>query len=213
MALSDRKKQAKKQRKQAKRKQSLATRAREGVASISARAVATQYARYPIHEAFYSDVLDQGISNVILSRRAPDGSIAAGVFLIDFYCLGVKNAFFALMEHESKYEEFKANLLASSPGVALRNLHPTCLRKMVEGAVDYARDLGFPPHKDYAQAAPMLGDIEAAACPERFEYGKDGKPMFISGPNDSPTRTRTILNTLERRCGTGNFEFIAFFDE
>lgn len=210
MALSDKKKQAKKQRKQAKRKKVLASKAR-GAWGGGAKAAAIQYAGFPLHEALGADALDEGITNLVLSRRAPDGSIGAGVFLVDTYCLGVKDAFFTLFGNEEKYAEFKDNLTASNPAPLVSH-HPSCFRKLLEGAIDYARDLGFSPHKDYKSAAPMLGDIEAAPCPERFEYGKDGQPLFISGPNDSPARVRKVIDTLERRCGSGNYQFVSYID-
>jgi hypothetical protein len=209
VALSDKKKQAKKQRKQSKRKRSLATRARESVVSMSAKAAAIRYASFPVHEALYTDTLgDRGITNVLLSRRAPDGSIGAAVILLDVYCLGVKDAFFSRFDREEQYEDFKDGLLDFHMERQLLSLHPSCLRKLIQGGIDYAQDLGFSPHKDYAQAAPMLREIETAACPQRFEYGKNGKPTYISGPNDSPTRVLTIIDTLEKRCGEGNFNFI-----
>jgi tetratricopeptide (TPR) repeat protein len=88
------------------------------------------------------------------------------------------------------------------------SIHPCCLRKLVEGAVAYARDLGFAPHSDYAVAAQLFGNIDAAACPVTYTYGKDGKPFYIRGPNDPPARYRKILETLNRKLGPGNYDYL-----
>src|SRR5579862_8523708 len=56
-------------------------------------------------EAFISSELFKcGIGHVLVSRFKSEGRVEAGVFLVDVYCLGVKNAFFTLL-HTSEYEE------------------------------------------------------------------------------------------------------------
>ena len=42
--------------------------------------------------------------------------------------------------------------------------------------------------------------------PSTITFGKDGKPLYISGPYDDP---RPVIRTLERTAGRGNFEFLA----
>ena len=126
------------------------------------------------------------------------------MFLLDVYCLGVKNAFYLV----SSPEDYALNMSGYGEDVSYERVHPSCLRKLVEGAVDYARKLGFAPHPDYARAVKLFGDIEAAPCPERYTYGKDGKPLYVSGPHETPAQSRKILDTLTRRLGPGGFHFM-----
>jgi len=79
-------------------------------------------------------------------------------------------------------------------------------REVVFGSIAYARDLGFEPHPDFAAAEAHLGPWNG---PSTITFGKQGKPFYISGPNDNP---RTIIRTLERSGGTGNFDFIDISD-
>jgi hypothetical protein len=53
----------------------------------------------PLYECCASaEIFDVGIGDVLISRRrARDGLIAASIFLVDIFCLGVKNAMFHLM--------------------------------------------------------------------------------------------------------------------
>src|SRR5205814_10549883 len=76
-------------------------------------------------------------------------------------------------------------------------------REVVLGSVEYARSLGFDPHPDFAAAEGHLGSW---AGPGTITFGKDGKPLYISGPYDDP---RPVIRTLERTVGRGNFEFLA----
>jgi hypothetical protein len=82
------------------------------------------------------------------------------------------------------------------------------VRKLVEEAEAYARDLGFPPHPDYQRARQIFGDLDVTACPTQYVFGKDGKPCFMSGPYDTPAKCRRILDTLTRRCGPEGFHFM-----
>ena len=65
------------------------------------------------------------------------------------------------------------------------------------GSIAYARNLGFEQHPDFAAAEAHLGPWNG---PSTITFGKQGKPFYISGPNDNP---RTIIRTLERSAGGG----------
>lgn len=81
--------------------------------------------------------------------------------------------------------------------------------QLVEQAVEYALRIGFPPHRDYKAACRVFGGISRADCSESFPFGKDGKPFYISGPNEDDATSMRTIHTLERRCGEGNFDYIA----
>ncbi len=161
--------------------------------------------RYPLLDCFISDVLwEEGIGTVTLSRELPNGMVAFAIFLVDRYCLGVKDAFLRV-EGAFSYRQRMAKMRSqySAPAV-----EPACARKLVEEAVRYAESLGLHPHPDYAKARLIFGDIDPAACTQTFEFGKDGKPFFINGPNDTPARCRQIIETLARTCGQDNFHYL-----
>src|SRR5438128_2555043 len=65
-----------------------------------------------------------------------------------------------------------------------------------------------PPHPDYHKAKVLFGDVDLAECKEEFEFGKDGKPLYISGPFESARRSQEIVNTLTHRCGPDGFHFL-----
>jgi hypothetical protein len=208
MALSEKQKQKKRQQRAQKRKKAGAAR-RPVSAAGSARVMAKSYARFPVHEVLCpGDLDDEGMGNLLLSRKGPDGLLGVSFFLVDKYCLGVKNAFFRELD-EDQYFEAKQRTLYNRPAEPVA-MHPACMRKLVESAVDYARDLGFAPHKDYGAAREIFGDIDASACPTRFDFGKEGKPLFIAGPNENLAKSRKIVKQLEKRCGAGGYDYIAW---
>ncbi|CBE69067.1 protein of unknown function [Candidatus Methylomirabilis oxygeniifera] len=149
-------------------------------------------------------LFELGIGNVVISRRHPSGQISLAIFLLDVYCLGVKDVFHRLVD-PSQYANIMAGLARDSP---LEDIDLTCARKLIEGAVEYARQFQLTPHPDYKTARTILGEVDAAACPRDFEYGRDGKPFYVAGPNDSPATSRRILSLLEQQCGPDGFHYM-----
>src|SRR5215471_16685084 len=158
----------------------------------------------PIHECLVPESLfDIGIGNVIVSRKMPNGFIGAAFFLVDVFCLGIKDVIYDVLS-PVEYDHRVLDLQQET----FRAIDPTCARKLVEGAEAYARDLGFPPHADYQCARQIFGDLDATACPTHYVFGRDGKPFFMSGPYDTPAKCRRIIDTLTRRCGPEGFHFV-----
>jgi hypothetical protein len=203
MVLDPRKRQKKLQRKMAKRKAQKMSMARYNPTDMRVRF--QRAAGAPVVHSMANDALwEEGIGHVLLSREISPGQLAFAAFLIDMYCLGVKNAMWSIRPH-SEVESLAAKLARDHKIVKLK---PECTRKLVEGAVEYARNLGFAPHEDYQQARLIFGSIDGSACTEQFVFGKDGKPLFIAGPNDTPARCRQIVNTLDSRLGPAGHHFL-----
>jgi len=205
MALDARKRQQKLAKKMAKRKAVVATKKSLGeVGSYVSHGRQTMpTASAPIHECLVPDRLfDIGLGNVIVSRKMLNGFIGVTFFLVDVFCLGIKDVFYDVLS-PVEYDYRVSGLQQET----FRAIHPTCARKLVEGAEAYARDLGFNPHPDYQRARQIFGDLDATACPTRYVFGRDGKPFFMSGPYDTPARCRRIIDTLTRRCGPEGFHF------
>ena len=75
---------------------------------------------------------------------------------------------------------------------------PESLVKIVKGAVDFAQSFGFPPHADYRHAAMLLAGIDPSTCQEEFTFGRDGKPFYIQGPNESSAQAAAIAQRIRR---------------
>ena len=209
MALTAKQKQKKLEKKNKKRKLK-----KSSAVGTKLNGKASDYAKFPIHECIVPNSLFEiGIGNILVSRRLPDGSIALSAFVVDVFCLGVKNAFFKLSS-EFEYEHtIKAQLIQAHNDQSFENLHPSCSRKLIEGAVRYAKDLGFSPHSDYKKAKGIFGDFDDSVCPVKYTYGQDGKPLYIRGPNESTVQAKRIVDQLHKKCGEGNYNFIVSNDD
>lgn len=204
MVLDPRKRQKKLARRKAKqraRRRELAPRDSGSLSFRLERAAAAPI----LHCCTTAEIWEEGMGQVLVSRQLHNGSVAFVLFLVDMYCLGVKD----VMMHVSPRLRYDRELYGRLAGrYALTELRPECARKLVEGAVRYALDLGFPSHEDYRTARLIFGDIAAEDCTEEFVFGKDGKPRFIAGPYDSPARCQDIIRTLHSRCGPDGYHYL-----
>ena len=87
-------------------------------------------------------------------------------------------------------------------------MSPECLRKLIEGAVAYAAEVGFSYHPDYENAKGIFGDIDSSSCSESFTYGKDGKPFYMRGPYETRAQAQRIVEQLHEHCGEGGYHFL-----
>lgn len=167
---------------------------------------AKPYANFPVHECLIpNDLFTSGLGELVVTRRIPGGDIAMSAFVIDVFCLGVKDAMFMVLP-ESEYEDKIKRRMSAVSGRDFEKLHQSCAKKLLDGLVDYAGELGFSPHSDYKNANDLFGIIDAGACSVKYTYGKDGKPSYMNGPYESPADIQRIINTLTKSCGAGGFD-------
>jgi hypothetical protein len=163
-------------------------------------------------EAFRSARLfDSGFGYLVVSRFKADGRVESGFFLLDVFCLGVKDAGFHDFNSIADYQESLIDRLFPD-GNQVR-MTPAAARKLTEDATSYGRELGFSPGVDYKKASRVFGGITTAGCDEEFTFGKDGKPLYVQGPSDSPARVERILRALDARCGEGGYHYIVAADD
>ena len=125
------------------------------------------------------------------------GGLVYAVFLIDVYCLGVKNAFWRTGT-SSEIDEVLGRIAEFEN---MRDIDPACLAKVIAGAVAYAQSFGFSPHPDYRHASKLLDGIDPSTCATKFTFGRDGQPFYIQGPNESPAQAAAIARAIHAAGG------------
>ncbi|MBF0553264.1 MAG: hypothetical protein HQK96_01760 [Nitrospirae bacterium] len=211
MGLSEKKRQKKLAKRASKRKEKLsAKKVSEALGEVMGKINQVMLASTsPLHECLAPENLFEiGIGNVVISRKISADRIGISIFLVDVFCLGVKEALFTISP-KIKYDESIENLKLEQ---GAKYIDPACAVKLIDGAVAYAEDLGFTPHRDYAVAMKIFCDINPQDCQHNFEFGKDGTPLFFAGPNDTPAKCKRIIETLEKRCGTNGYNYISMPD-
>ena len=195
---------AKKKTKERESKKVLAQQ-RQQMASLSGQMAVAAVG--PIERCYISSACHDGtgIGPVILVRRLGAGQYMVAVFLVDVFCLGVKDVvgrkFSPTDMHEMIAQQNSRNPLKSvSPGIA---------RGFVEAAIDYAMSFGIAPHSDYRKVSPLWGDVQPEPVPAEYQFGHDGKPHFVAGPYDDVIRQKQVVQALVANAGEGNFHYSA----
>jgi SEC-C motif len=164
---------------------------------------------YPVEACYLNaDWKQQGLARIVVTRSQENGKIMVAAFLVDTFCLGVKNAF---CNEGLGRRQIEAQLL---PGY-YQNEEPTrvginYVKEIIYGAVDYARDLGFDPHPDFELSRHVLGAEEINRTRSLKFGGPEGKPLYVAGPDDDAA---AILQKLRNRLGKNGFNFITQEDD
>ena len=149
-----------------------------------------------------------GMKSVVIVRRLTSRECVAVFFLVDLWCLGVKDVSYIVdSEHE-----IRERMKKMSDALIYKRADPPVARSLVEHSVEFARLLGLGPHVDYRWTKAIWGDIELATDVE-FEFGSDGKPLYMPGPFEDEARREYVFKTLEENVGLGNFDFIMPADD
>jgi hypothetical protein len=193
----------KKQRIAAKKKrQHKAQVGARGFDGISRRAIREA----PIHEVYVSSaIFDSGTGHVVVSRAISPIQLAVGVFMLDAFCLGVKDSFFRILD-AFEYREMRDGMRGIEGEDAAAS--PEYARKLIDDAVAYAEALGFKPGGDFKDTYRVLESIDSNSCDEAFTFGHNGKPFYISGPYDSPRKNERIAKMLEARLGKDGYNIL-----
>jgi hypothetical protein len=173
---------------------------------ISPKAYIRQAGRKLALEAVYvnRNWREGGIANFIVVRRKPNGFLVGGIYLVDLYCLGLKNTFFQM---DMTDEELQVWLdKKKTGGDALVTIDPALAFNVIYGAIEYAEDLGLQAHADFDVTEYLLPPVEEVPFIE-IEFGLEGVPHFFSGPSDNVGK---ILATLRKNLGEDGFEYTAF---
>lgn len=142
---------------------------------------------------------------LVARRRRHRRGATVCVYLLDVYCLGVKNAMGPDAMGEQALRRLADHAFSGYQAAPI-SAPIELVRELVLGAAGYARALGFAPHPDFEQARPHLG---RSSGPGAISFGCDGKPTYISGPYDD---TDYVLRTLERAVGRKGFNYTLSVD-
>jgi SEC-C motif len=155
----------------------------------------------PVVRCFIAeDYEDMGLSPIVIVRKNPDNDkLVIACFMTDIFCLGVKSVLF-----DPNSNQDRLDVIVDSQPQDMISISYEDARDIILGSVKYARGIGFEPSSDYRAAQVAIeSDKPFDYKPEL--YGKDGRPLYITGPNDN---YKQIFDTLEKNVGKGNFDYV-----
>src|SRR5438045_388079 len=97
--------------------------------------------------ADWDDENEPTLVSLVATRRLPDERLVAGVALVDRTCLGIKDGYFDGPLTEDELDEFLERMGEVHGG--MDECEAGVAQSVVYHAIDYARRLGFEPHRDF----------------------------------------------------------------
>jgi hypothetical protein len=195
----------KRARKAQKRKQVVAQKRRAEALEASLPARVLRAANAPIQHCFLSESLfELGMGTLVLARGATRIHVEFSSFLLDTFCLGIKDVMFESVDGEV-FEDYMEATEAESPMV---DVDPACARKLLRDLAAWSQSIGFAPHRDFAAVERIFGDVSADASDAVFRFGRDGKPVYIPGPSDSAPLIQRRIAQLQKHLGDDGFGLV-----
>ena len=163
-----------------------------------------QARNYPIEGCWIQpDWRESGLAMIVLVRRQPDGNLVFGNYLVDYYCLGLKDTDSAADVSPGKFQrDYLPKVFRTGPPA---DLSPAVAHEIIYGGIEYAAQFGFRPHRDFRRSQYVLDPPDRHPRGGEIEFGYKGKPLFIQGPYDD---VDAILRKLRRSAGEGNFDYL-----
>jgi hypothetical protein len=162
-------------------------------------------AMLPIRHCLCSENLFEiGMGTLVVVRGSTIGPFVAGTFLLDTFCLGVKDVMVRAMDG-AQLEALLDKLNEATPLVPV---DPGYARKLLRDLTRWSASLGFQPHRDFTAIERLFGNVDPQSCNVTFKFGMDGKPLYMSGPTESPSVVRRRVEQLREQLGPDGFDYM-----
>lgn len=150
------------------------------VAGRSPKDLIRQAAMFPVYETgIIESWKENGLASIYVVRQQPNLKYLYGVYIVDYYCLGLKNTFSNANAPWSLVETLKRKMAKDFSYVEFPYEDA---RSMILGGIAYAAKLGFRPQEDWNDSRHIVEDGREYNA--KFEFGRNGKPYYIQGPED-----------------------------
>lgn len=134
--------------------------------------------KFPVYECtVLKNWQEEGISPIYVTRELAKDSYVFISYLIDFWCLGVKDTI--LKFGVSKRD--LAHICSRSDDFVMISYQDA--RSLILGAMDFAKAIDIAPHSSWNGIPSSF--IEAhLAYEKKFSFGQEGRPYYFCGPRD-----------------------------
>jgi hypothetical protein len=143
-----------------------------------------------------------GVALALVARAARGDRLTVCGYLVDTFCLGVKNTIGPERMRDRDLPAFVRRYFQAFPASPL-SAPIELARHLVLGAVEFASGLGFAPHQDFEAVREHLGKLDE---PCAITFGREGRPLYVPGPYDDPI---AIMETLRTTIGADGFAVAA----
>lgn len=152
------------------------------------------------------DWQDVGETTVLIARRHASGKYTIGLYLVDTFCLGLKDTFYKFNVSSQEYDDLldQISIGGNYIQVSYNEAH-----NLIFGAIAFAEEAGIKPSPEFALTQYLLEEDTEDVPLIEYEFGKNGKHFLVAKNN---LELNTYLPLLEKNLPEEEYDFI-FPDE
>lgn len=130
---------------------------------------------------------EDGIASMFVLLRAPGGGHALAAFLVDIWCMGIKDAWGRLDITPTEYSQNVIGMIPPEVGIGPTDIET--IQRIVAGGIRFAQQNGFRLPPRYERWTAMLGDIGNTDEADLSDFGvEDGKLRYVGNLEDLSRR-------------------------
>ena len=138
------------------------------------------------------------LASVIILRKHVNGNVTAGLYLVDLFCLGIKDTFFYFNEDEE-------SLMEKSAAHAFIEIDYPLAHNIIYAGHDFAAEFEIQPSKLFSTTKYILEDDDENIPLIHIHTGdENGNPNLWV---DESYNYAPILEKLKKHAGEGNYHF------
>ncbi len=165
--------------------------------------IKTQARKLPIHQCLINTGWKTtGMCSILVTRQHSNGNFTSGIYLVDIFCLGVKEAECTFNETPNQYKDFKDKYF---PEDIFEEIDYTLAHNIIYAGIEFAEDYGFHPCKEFGLRGQYIleedtDDIELI----EIECGKNNMPYVINADENREEATK-VHDHLVKTVGVDGF--------
>lgn len=163
--------------------------------------IRTKARQLPVYKCYKSvNLFEDREMSIIVIRRHPQGNYSLGAYMIDKWCLGVKDSLWRFNIGDSELDDFLSffrERLDTFDEIDYAEAH-----NWVYGAVSFAEEAGIKPCKDFAISQYLLSEDDDNVELIEYEFGRDGKYCLLAKDRLEASR---YIPVLDCNLGKGNY--------
>lgn len=149
--------------------------------------------QYPIYKCYVNppDWQEQGIAQIIVTRKRKEGQYALACFLVDTFCLGVKDVLWhsSVDDEDIKYYLDRFDECGGYKEISYDEAH-----NIIYGAIEFAAEGGVTPDKDFAIGSFILEEDTDDIPLIEYKFGMNGKHVLMIAARPEDARWAPILH-------------------
>jgi hypothetical protein len=143
-----------------------------------------------------------GLATIIVKRRHPKGTITGGIFIVDIFCMGVKDCLYIFNVQEEDFQEKIYHIAGNDYYEESYDY----LHNIIFNSIEFAQSFDIAPHKDFNLCQYILEEEDSIAFIETPLGDETGKPLFLT-TYEYP-QNKVVINKLMHHFGEGGFKVL-----